>query len=320
MRAPLFLAAITLVAAATPAAAERYVVQRGETLEHVAKAYGCSTQRVLDANGLNNVLVRPGTVVNVPDCHPAPKRAAKARPAPSATVATGGDSDEDKAKQALAVIDGATWVQPRAPKKWTTTDTPEPSDSVGEPWNGALFGGEAMPSGEGYEIRRPSRSYGAPHVVDHLRRVIAEVRALYPSVHTLAIGDLSAKQGGKIGGHVSHQSGLDVDVGLYFKHVPAGYPDAFAPASDDLDLEATWALLTALGRTADLDTGVHIIFFDYEAQGRLYKWAKAHGTPAEDLDFLLQYPRGKEATEGLVRHWPHHGDHFHVRFKPKRAD
>ncbi len=203
--------------------------------------------------------------------------------------------------------------------QWTTTDAAEPSDSIGEPWNGALFGGEAMPSGEGYEIRRPSRSYGAPYVVEQLRSVIAEVRAVYPNVHTLAIGDLSAKDGGKLAGHLSHQSGLDVDIGLYFKHMPKGYPDSFAPASDDLDLEATWALLAALGRTADADDGVHIIFFDYEAQGRLYRWAKAHGTPAEDLDFLLQYPRGKDATEGLVRHWPHHTDHFHVRFKAKRG-
>lgn len=304
-----------LLAAAGPVAAERYTVKRGETLEHVAQTHGCPTKRVLAANGLDTTLVRPGTVVTVPDCRPPKPAVAKAATSPAADSA---DSDDDKARQALAVIDGATWVQPRAPRKWATTDTQEPSDSIGEPWNGALFGGEAMPSGEGYEIRRPNRSYGAPHVVDHLRHVIAEVRALYPNVHTLAIGDLSAKQGGKIGGHVSHQSGLDVDVGLYFKHQPKGYPDSFAPASDDLDLEATWALLTALGRTADLDTGVHIIFFDYEAQGRLYKWAKGHGTPAEDLDFLLQYPRGKDATEGLVRHWPHHGDHFHVRFKPKR--
>ena len=308
---------VASASASAPASAERYVVQRGETLEHVAKMHGCTTERVLSANGLDNTLVPPGTVVTVPECR-APVKPRAASSSSSGPSAPSGTDEDDKARQALAVIDGATWVQPRAPRKWSTSDTPEPSESVGEPWNGALFGGEAMPSGEGYEIRRPNRSYGAPYVIEHLRDVIAEVRALYPNVHTLAIGDLSAKQGGKLGGHLSHQSGLDVDVGLYFKHLPKGYPDAFAPASDDLDLEATWALLTALGRTADLDTGVHMIFFDYEAQGRLYRWAKAHGTPAEDLDFLLQYPRGKDATEGLVRHWPHHADHFHVRFKPKR--
>jgi penicillin-insensitive murein endopeptidase len=311
---------IAALLVASPALAEHVTVQRGETLEHVAKMHGCATQRVLDANNLDTTLVSPGTIVVVPECRASAKRPPHHSAAESGagTTASGGDSDDEKAKQALAVIDGAAWVQPRAPRKWTTSDTQEPADSVGEPWNGALFGGEAMPTGEGYEIRRPARSYGAPHVVAHLRDVIAQVRALYPNVHTLAIGDLSSKSGGKLAGHLSHQSGLDVDVGLYFKHMPAGYPDSFAPVSDDLDLEATWALLTALARTADLDDGVHIIFFDYEAQGRLYKWAKAHGTPAEDLDFLLQYPRGKDATEGLVRHWPHHNDHFHVRFKPHR--
>ncbi len=91
MRALLFACSMIVAVTAT-AAAERYVVQRGETLEYVAKSHGCSTQRVLDANGLDNTLVRPGTVVTVPACRvaPAAKRTAAvaASSAPAATPRT----------------------------------------------------------------------------------------------------------------------------------------------------------------------------------------------------------------------------------------
>ncbi|MGN6224958.1 penicillin-insensitive murein endopeptidase, partial [Pseudoxanthomonas sp.] len=160
------------------------------------------------------------------------------------------------------------------------------------------------------------RAFGRGHVVEHLRRAIAGVRALYPEVHTLAIGDLSAREGGRIGGHRSHQSGLDVDVGFYFHRVPEGYPASFAAADANLDLAATWALIHAFARTTHLDDGVERIFLDHDVQARLYRWARQRGTPGDQLAELLQYPRDPDAPAGLVRHWPNHADHLHVRFKP----
>jgi murein endopeptidase len=222
---------------------------------------------------------------------------APARAKPRAAALT----DDAKARRALEVVDGtATKPRPR---------------SLGEPWDGELEGAARLAPGDGYQVRRPSRAYGAPHVVDHLRRVIAEVRALYPDVHTLAIGDLSAEHGGPISDHHSHQTGLDVDVGFFYTHVPAGYPAQFVAGDRDLDVEATWALVTAFARTSDLDSGVEMIFLDRAIQARLYTWAKAHGTPDDELAYLLQYPRGNDELAGVVRHWPNHADHLHVRFK-----
>ena len=77
-------------------------------------------------------------------------------------------------------------------------------------------------------------------------------------------------------------------------------------------------MLAAFARTADLDDGVQIIFLDRAVQARLYTWARRHGTPDDELEFLFQYPRGDNVLVGLVRHWPNHADHFHVRFKPGR--
>jgi hypothetical protein len=294
---------LALVLLASPAFAGRHTVHAGETLEYVARIYGCETDQVLRANGLNTTLVRPGTVVTIPDCT-VRSRARTRRRAPA----------DDRAARALAVIDGTAVV---TSARAADVDRDEPTDSVGRPWNGRLINGEALPQREGYRVRRPQRAYGAPHVIAHLQTAIASVRALY-DVHTLAIGDLSAQGGGKIGDHHSHQSGLDVDVGFYFKHVPDGYPASFARASDDLDLAATWALLVAFVRTMDRDDGVEVIFLDYDVQARLYRYAKQRGTPDADLAAIFQYPRGKDALVGLVHHWPHHADHFHVRFRDPR--
>ena len=299
-----------------PSVAGTHVMQRGETLEHVAKVYGCSTEAVLKANNLKTTLVRAGRVVRVPACNVRARARVRAKADASA---------EAKAEAALAVIDGTAVVKTTRAAEVVEPARDDldglddgPSESIGQPWAGRLMNGDALPRGEGYRIRRPKRAYGATHVVGHLRRVIAEVRAFYPELHTLAIGDLSAQGGGKIGDHHSHQSGLDVDIGFYFHVVPEGYPDRFALANADLDLQANWALVTAFARTAPLDSGVQFIFLDYEVQKRLYDFARKRGTPEDDLAAIFQYPRGKDALVGIVRHWPHHADHLHVRFKPDR--
>jgi murein endopeptidase len=300
---------------AVPASAERYVVQPGETIEPAAVSHGCTVEQVERANHLNTSIVKPGTVIEVPTCR------AK-RTNVNANV-NANDSEAAKAKQALAVIDGATWVTSPAAEPVHASRTPVfgPPDlraardeSLGVPWAGALAHPAKLDAGDGYVVRRPSRAFGAKHVIDQLRAAIGEVHALYPDVHTLAIGDLSAEHGGKISDHHSHQSGLDVDVGFYFTTGPA---TTFVEAGSTLDLEATWALLAAFSRTAALDDGVQMIFLDYDLQRRLYAYAKRRGTPERELDFMFQYPHGRDELSGLVRHWPGHANHMHVRWKPR---
>lgn len=186
--------------------------------------------------------------------------------------------------------------------------------SIGSPWDGKLKAATKLPGGRGYHIRRPARAYGAAHVVATIQRAIKAVRKRFPRVHTLAIGDLSAKKGGSISEHRSHQSGRDVDVGFYFQKKPKKYPDEFVGHDEArLDLAATWALLYAFARTADDKNGVQAIFVDFDVQERLYEWAKDHGVPVRYLDRIFQYP--DEGGSGLIRHVPNHHDHFHIRFK-----
>jgi hypothetical protein len=306
---------VSLLIVARPALAERHIMERGETLEHVARGHGCTVEELKRANGVTTTLLRAGTVVTIPACGTRTKAPARSQ-----------ISDDDRARRALEVIDGTQLVEPRRvePVRMRAPE-PEPdepetggsSQSIGTPWRGKLRNATAMPRGEGYQLRRPHKAWGATHVVGHLRRVIAEVRALHPEVHTLAIGDLSARTGGKLDRHVSHQSGLDVDIGLYYRKVPADYPAQFVDAGvANRDLASTWALLVGFARTSRLATGVQVILLDYDIQARLYRWAHDRGTPEDQLADLLQFPRGKDASGGLVRHWPRHADHMHVRFKP----
>jgi murein endopeptidase len=214
----------------------------------------------------------------------------------------------------------------REPGKRVAADTPaRPStpagQSVGTVWTGRLENATRLQLGDGAFLRRPQRTYGTRTTVEHVRRAIRGTLATFPKTHVLAIGDLSAKDGGWISEHSSHRSGRDVDLGLFYKQKPAGYPASFVGATDaNLDRAATWTLIANLVATADLDGGVQMIFLDFEVQGLIYKWAAANGVSTRQLDRIFQYPHGRGAAAGLVHHEPNHDNHLHVRFRCAKTD
>jgi murein endopeptidase len=191
--------------------------------------------------------------------------------------------------------------------------------SIGEPWAGHLDHPDELPAGDGYVIRRPWRAFGTRTTVDYVLHAIRDIRERFPDVHVLAIGDISQKTGGAITEHHSHQSGRDADIGLIYKHKPAGFPASFVTATEaNLDCPATFALLSDFAETSKLDGGAQVIFLDYEVQGILYRWAKDAGVDDDKLERLFEYPhRGASA---LVRHFPGHDNHMHVRFKCPAGD
>ncbi|HTL35586.1 MAG TPA: penicillin-insensitive murein endopeptidase [Kofleriaceae bacterium] len=189
--------------------------------------------------------------------------------------------------------------------------------SVGAPWSGRLRDATELPKGDGYVLRRPWRAYGTKSMVEAIYHVVGRVHEQFPDMHVLAIGDLSAKDGGRISEHNSHQSGRDVDIGLVYYKKPAGYPDSFIVATDDnLDCEATFALVEEFAKTGR----VQMMFLDFRVQGMLYDWAKANDVGDEHLRELFQFPHGRGSSEGMVRHEPNHQDHIHVRFRCPAGD
>jgi murein endopeptidase len=193
--------------------------------------------------------------------------------------------------------------------------------SVGAPWAGILHDAASLPDGDGYVIRRPWRRFGTRTSVDYIERVVGDVREQFPDQHILAIGDISAEHGGQITEHHSHQSGRDVDIGLFYKEKPAAYPQSFVVATaDNLDREATYALLAGFVATANEPGGAQVIFLDYDVQRLLYDWAKEHDDDEDTLDKTFQYPHGRGSSNGIVHHEPNHDNHMHVRFKCPNAD
>ena len=79
----------------------------------------------------------------------------------------------------------------------------------------------------------------------------------------------------------------------------------------NVDVARTWALIEAFIDTKQ----VVYVFVDYRIQEQLYEHARAHGVSQRELDGLFQYPHGRGRAHGIIRHWPNHRHHFHVRFR-----
>lgn len=179
---------------------------------------------------------------------------------------------------------------------------------IGRPQDGRLVNGTRIPTSDAYELRYPGSAWGTT----------AAVRALVTAIHgwrddtgyagRLAIGAMSRERGRKIGGHLSHQTGRDVDVRLPLRE---SLRQTLTPLGRRVDWWAVWRLFVALEETGM----TRRIFLDYKLQKRLYKAAKEHGVPTEVRRKMIQFPRGPGTNFGLVRHSPGHDRHFHVRFR-----
>ncbi|WAS90388.1 penicillin-insensitive murein endopeptidase [Nannocystis punicea] len=177
---------------------------------------------------------------------------------------------------------------------------------------GVLRIGIPLDPGKYYYIKRPNLAFGTGATIKAIKFAISKYAQLKgikggPQVH---VGDISARGGGPLKGHKSHQKGVDVDVGLVLKGADAGEVRFLSGNADNLDVARTWALIKSFVDTKE----VRAIFLDYGLQKVLYEHAKKKGVPESKLDELFQYPRGKGRGYGIIRHWKGHRDHFHVRF------
>ncbi len=258
----------------------RYRVTRGDTLIALSQRYSTSVSAIQSQNGLGGNLIRIGQVIRIP----AHRREARF----------------GSALKQLDIRPVHTLI----------------GQSIGRASHGRLVRPSVLAPDNAFYIRRPHRAFGTLHMVENIRQVARLVKARHPKAHKLSVGDLSAKGGGKISHHVSHQSGRDVDLGFYFTRKPRGYPKTFITATAaNLNFAATWTMLRSFADTADDKGGVYMMFLDYDVQKMLYDWARERGVARSVLHWMFQYPRGRHVREGLIRHEPGHAGHVHVRFK-----
>jgi penicillin-insensitive murein DD-endopeptidase len=98
-----------------------------------------------------------------------------------------------------------------------TAPLPGPLRIIGGPaTGGCIAGAESLPDhGAGFQTIHLNRSafYGAPSAIEGLEALASE--ASTAGLPPLLVEDISRPRGGPLpGGHVSHQIGLDADVGL----------------------------------------------------------------------------------------------------------
>jgi penicillin-insensitive murein DD-endopeptidase len=194
------------------------------------------------------------------------------------------------------------------------------SRSVNYPWDGQLIRGQKVRESKFIryvpEDAVAGRFYGTSQMVQLIERAARRVANRYPGAK-LSVGELSSAQGGDIGGHRSHESGRDADIGFYVKGAdrrPFSY-QAFVPfnaggrgagvhADLRFDDARNWELVAKL--VTDPDARVQYIFVARVIKNRLLREAVRRKAPAQTIE------RAESVMVEPARGNPHRS-HFHVR-------
>ncbi len=200
--------------------------------------------------------------------------------------------------------------QREAKKAFGAIKTPvlQAPQAIGHYDHGCIAGAQKIAAGgTGWQTMRPSRnrSWGHPILVAYIERLAADVRRL-DGLPGVLVGDMAQPIGGPLlGGHASHQMGLDVD--LWYTLMPEralSTNDREHLAADNMVDQA------ALTTNATMWT---------EAQVRLLKRAASYPEVAR----IFVHPAVKKALCDVagadrswlqkIRPWFQHDDHFHIR-------
>lgn len=187
---------------------------------------------------------------------------------------------------------------------------PGPLRIIGGPATGGCIAGAVrLPEhGPGFQTIHLRRSsfWGAPPTIDRVEALAAEAHAA--GLGDLYVEDISRPRGGPLpGGHVSHQIGLDVDIGLD----PSPKPALTAATSETVELPS---MVSADQRGVDAT---------HWSAGVVALLHLAATLP--DVDRILVNPaikrqlcrevQGDRAWLRLIRPWYDHAAHMHIRFR-----
>ena len=178
--------------------------------------------------------------------------------------------------------------------------------SIGVPGRSILFNGVSLPPNPRWEVARNADTWATSETVASIQAAVDTVYEIYPDTTPITIGDISAKEGGHLKRHQSHQGGRDVDFGFYYKDTRTPW---FTPGNArNFDGARNWALVRALVTRTDVEA----ILLDTRVQRILYQYAVSIGEDKQWLDRIFGFARG--SREALIVHVVGHQTHFHVRF------
>ena len=188
--------------------------------------------------------------------------------------------------------------------------------SFGAPNRGHLEGGIRLKGSGHVKVRGGARAWGLPSLTKLIHRVADRVASRHGG-SVLLVGDLSAKNGGMLDGHHSHQSGRDADIGFYVansrgKPVTVSKFIAFdsegrsknGPDWARFDEAGNWMLVEELLK--DEKAPVRYVFVANHLRARLLKYAASKKVPKELYDRAAAAMLSPDGVDV-------HDDHFHVR-------
>jgi len=248
--------------------------------------------------------------------------------ADAADTATDGEADDDNDSAEVAGFDSTeadetegTEASAETPEVQYTTEMSEEeltrrwkedpaslgSVSVGFVHAGRMVNAVRFPDSPDWTVVQPEKAWTTEETVHYLTQVIRELRGRYPDAPLLRVNQISARDGGYIRPHKSHQNGRDVDLGFFY---PGGNVVRAREREKYIDPVMNWALIRALVTHAD----VQVILVDRRVQKVLYDHAVKIGEDKTWLDSLFH-----AGERSILKHARGHRDHFHVRFFNPRA-
>ncbi|MBU6505906.1 MAG: penicillin-insensitive murein endopeptidase [Alphaproteobacteria bacterium] len=204
-------------------------------------------------------------------------------------------------------VNAASWSDP------TIAPTAGPAQVIGRPWNGCLAGAVSLPwDGPGFEVLRPAehRYFGHPETVGFVERLGREAHAA--GLPNFYVGDMAQPRGGPMSSnHVSHETGIDVDIWFTLDTVPG------LPVADRTTLEPPPMVLADQSAIDPAQFGPHQVtllrlaasdpLVDRIFVNPAIKEALCHGYGGAG--------QGDRTWLERVRPWYGHKAHFHVRLK-----
>lgn len=185
------------------------------------------------------------------------------------------------------------------------------SESIGGYSGGCLAGAENLPpSGDGYFMMRQLRRRFFAHqdMTDFI--LLFAGQAIQ---NALLIGDVAQPRGGPFNGtHVSHQTGLDVDIWFQRRN---DYPQSLKPNWTEVVSARSVVNLETYNLNENWDSSIEPLLI-WVAQHPQVERFFVH--PAIKKHFCVKYPNQTRLNK--MRPWYGHDDHFHVRLKCPSQD
>ena len=288
-----------------------HTVQRGETLSHIAVLHQSTVEHLLELNPeVEPERLRAGVMLRV--------ESLEDRHAIDYVVRRGDNLSRIASRHRVDVRDIRRWNPGLDGDRLLVgssirvfSDVPASvSESLGKPHRGRLANAEQLPPHPGYFVRDARRSYGTLETILWIQDGVDAVLDAHEGTPRIRIHDISQRDGGRMRDHRSHQSGRDVDMSFYQQRCADRLCPSRRIRPEELDAERQWTLFAAWLREGRVDA----IFIDHSLQQPLYEEARRQGASRAELSRWFQYPRSRFDRQGVIRHYPRHRDHAHVRF------